>query len=298
MNRKLIERYIWLVDILMSYGKLTRERINELWLASSIGDGQPLPERTFYHYRRAIEEIFKIEIACNRRGEYYIESGDISGNKGLTDWLLDSYAVSNVLMDSAGVAGRVEIEEVPSAREFLPQIVNALKEQLKIEFDYAGFSRSRPEKNIEFEPYFLKRYKQRWYMLGLKENGKSIRTYALDRVTGLRVKGDRFEFPEGLELSHLLGNIIGVTSSKAEVRDVRLQVTRTQAKYFRALPFHDSQKEELTGDDYSVFSYRLKLNYELVHEIMGLGDAVKVLAPRELQVMVANELKKALEQYS
>lgn len=297
MNRTLIARYIWLVDTLTTHGRLTREEINRLWILSNLSDGNPIPERTFYHYRRAIEEIFKIDIACNRRGEYYIERGSEGESNGMTDWLLDSFAVNNLLAEAPDIADRIEIEEVPSAREFLPSVLSAVREGRALRFDYAGFNRSMTERGIEFHPYFLKRYKQRWYMIGLKVKSSDLRTYALDRVKAVEQTGETFDLPEGLTLAGLFGNLVGVTSSKAEERTVRLKTTRTQAKYFRALPLHRSQKEELTGEDYSVFSFRLKLNYELVHELMSVGDGVKVLEPRELQVMVTNELRKALDRY-
>lgn len=297
MNKNLISRYIWLVDTLTTHGRLTREEINSLWLKSRLSEGNPLPERTFYHYRRAIEEIFKIEIGCNSRGEYFIREEEGKGSKGMTDWLLDSFAINNLLTDAPDIADRIEVEEVPSAREFLPTVMNAMRSMNAISFDYAGFNRSLTERKIEFHPYFLKRYKQRWYMIGKRVKSNDLRTYALDRVKAMQVSGEHFELPEGLSASHIFGNILGVTSSKADERTVKLKATRTQAKYFRALPLHSSQKEELTDTDYSIFSYRLKLNYELVHELMSLGDGIKVLEPKELKVMITSELRKALDQY-
>lgn len=133
-------------------------------------------------------------------------------------------------------------------------------------------------------------------MIGLKEKGRSIRTYALDRVTDLKIMDEKFRMPEELTSQDFFGNIIGVTTSQAQVRTVKLKTTPTQAKYFRALPLHPSQQEE-THDNYSIFTYRLKLNYELVHEILGLGDSVKVVEPPELKVMVTNQLKDTLAQY-
>lgn len=298
MNRKLIARYVWLVDLLQSHGKLTREQINELWIRSNVGDGNPLPPRTFYHYRRAIEEIFNIEIACNSSGEYYIERNEGDSGKGMTDWLLDSFAINNLLAEAPDIADRIEIEEVPSAREFLPSVINSLREGRTIKFDYAGFNRSMTERGIEFHPYFLKRYKQRWYMIGWRVKSNDLRTYALDRVKALRLSDSLFKLPEDISLGQLFGSILGVTSSKADIRTVRLRATRTQAKYFRALPLHSSQQEELVADNYSIFKYRLKLNYELVHELMSLGDGIMVIEPKELKIMVATELRKALEQYT
>ena len=120
--------------------------------------------------------------------------------------------------------------------------------------------------------------------------------YGLDRVKEMTVIDEKFVKDPEVTLEDLFGNVLGVTSSKADVRTVRLEATATQAKYFRALPLHHSQEEEV-HDRYSIFTYRLKLNYELVHEVMALGEAVKVLDPPELKAMVVTELENALKRY-
>lgn len=296
MARDLISRYIWIVDTLNRYGRLSRAALNELWLRSAYSDGNPIPERTFYHYRRAIEENFHIQISCTKSGEYYIEQDTDADHRAVTNWLLDSYAVNTAVKDSVAAAGRISVEEVPSAREYLPLVLDAIGMSQKLVFTYAGFNRSRAEKGIVFRPYFVKRYKQRWYMIGMREKTGDIRTYALDRVKELNLINEHFEIPEEITPAAMFGNIIGITSSKAAVRRVRIRTTPTQAKYFRALPFHASQQEEI-HDNYSVFTYKLKLNYELVHELLGYGSEVTVLDPPELRVMIAEELSSMMNQY-
>lgn len=296
MARDLIGRYVWIVDTLTRYEKLSRKELNRLWLRSPISEGEPLPERTFFHYRRSIEKNFNIEIACDRQGNYYIENDHSVRNKVFTNWMLDSYAVSSALKDSNATIDRVELEDVPSAREFLPLVLEAMQNSNKLSFTYAGFNRSRAEHNIVFRPYFVKRYKQRWYMIGFKEKDAGIRTYALDRVREMKILPDTYTMPDDFEPERLFGNIVGVTTSEAPVKTVRIQTTPTQAKYFRALPLHPSQQEQV-HDAYSIFTYRLKLNYELAHELLALGEAVKVLDPPELKAMVVTELQKTLDQY-
>jgi predicted DNA-binding transcriptional regulator YafY len=133
-------------------------------------------------------------------------------------------------------------------------------------------------------------------MIGLKEQSDDLRTYALDRVREMTISAESFVMPEDADPTEFFKNIIGVTTSKADVRCVKLQANSTQAKYFRALPFHESQQEEI-HESYSIFTYKLKLNYELVHEILSYGSSVKVLAPKELKIMVAEEIKQMSECY-
>ncbi len=113
----------------------------------------------------------------------------------------------------------------------------------------------------------------------------------------MNLVNETFDFQSELDPAPLFENVVGMTLSQAPVRDVKIRADYTQAKYLRALPLHPSQSE-MIGDGYSIFSYRLKLNYELVHEILGFGSGVKVIEPKELQIMVAEELSKTLAQYN
>lgn len=295
MAKDIIGRYIWIVDTILSRGRISREELNELWKKSRYSDGNPMAERTFYNYRRGIEENFNIDIVCAPDGTYSIDSEGSPQVRQFTDWILNNTAANNVIAELGSASGRVEMEDVPSARAFLPIAAEAINTNRKVVFTYAGFTRSRPEIGILFSPYFLKLYKQRWYMFGEKDGG-GYRTYALDRVTEMELTPDKFRMPRGIRMSDFFGNIIGVTTSKADVREVRIQTTYTRAKYLRALPLHHSQQEEI-HDFYSIFTYRLKLNYELVSELMAMGPDVVVISPRELQIMLLERLKETIRNY-
>lgn len=296
MNRDLISRYVWIIDTISRYGLISREKLNELWLRSSLSDGQPIPRRTFFHHRRAIEQHFHLDIRCTEKGEYYIEKPASRHDETLRNWLMDSYTVRDIMADSGHIASRIMVEEVPSARTYLGSVTEALKGNNKIMFSYLGFNRSKRELAIVFRPYFIRLYKQRWYMLGLKEKDNSIRTYALDRVSDLRILTDTFEMPAEISPSDFFDNILGITASKASPDTVRIKTTSMRAKYLRALPLHHSQQEQ-SQNDYSIFTYKLCINYELVHEILSYGSSVEVLAPKLLRTMVIDELRRTLDQY-
>lgn len=296
MAYDLLSRYVWIIDTINRYGRITRSHLSDLWRDSSLSDGNPLPERTFFHYRRAIEKIFNIEISCNRRGEFSIEMPGKPSDRKFINWMLDSYAVNGALKDASLQSDLVMLEEVPSARENLPVVMDALKERRRVTFTYAGFSRSRPEAGIIFAPYFVRLYKQRWYMVGAKEGVEGLRTYALDRVREINLRSDRYEIPAGISPEAFFENVVGITTSHADTKTVKIRTDNIQAKYFRALPLHSSQTEEI-HDNYSIFTYRLKLNYELVHELLGFGAAVKVTEPPELKAMIRDEIQKMNEYY-
>lgn len=91
MSKNLFSRYIWIIDTIRRHGTITREELNRLWIRSSFSDGEPLPRRTFYNYRNAIEELFKINIECNTSTfEYSINDGGDAHTESVTDWMLNT----------------------------------------------------------------------------------------------------------------------------------------------------------------------------------------------------------------
>ena len=75
----LFNRYVWLVETIQRAGRITFEEINEKWIHSRLNySGEDIPLRTFHNHRVAIEEMFDVNIECDRRGGYvyYIENED------------------------------------------------------------------------------------------------------------------------------------------------------------------------------------------------------------------------------
>lgn len=296
MSKNLFNRYIWIVDTIRRHGRITREELNRLWVKSSVADGDPLPRRTFYNYRNAIEELFKINIECNPSTfEYYIDGGDAHA-ESVTDWMLNTASLSNVLADARDVSHKVFLEDVPSARQFLSPVISAMKECDTLRFGYSPYSRTGAPKPVTLEPYFLKIFKLRWYVTGRNVKENVIKTYALDRMSSLTLTGDRFVIPPNFDAEEYFRNSFGIVFSHGEVRKVTLRVTPRQAKYFRALPLHHTQTE-MVHDRYSIFNYQLRLTPDLVQELAGYGPNVTVLAPPELRAMMIDNLKQSLENY-
>lgn len=292
-----IATYVWIVDTIERYGRITLGRLNELWAQSSVGDGQPLPRRTFFHYRNDIEDMFKINIACDRRTfEYYIEHNGSEADERLHRWLMDSMSISGTLQDSHDVSGRIILENVPSARQHLGHIIKAMRHNQRISFTYKGYRRPEPTPGVVICPYFVKIFKQLWYVIGLNVADRRIKTYALDRMSHLHTQAETFKLPADLDPIGFFKDCFGITSSPDPPADIALRVSPTQAKYFRALPLHPTQQETI-HDDYSIFTYHMCITYDLKEELLSHGADVEVLRPQSLKHLIANELQRALEHY-
>ena len=297
MARNLINRYVWLVDTIGRYGRITLKDLNDAWLRSDVSDGKPLARRTFFHYRDGVEEMFDINIQCDKSTfEYYIDDTGGENNKALLSWLVDSVSMSGMLSNAHDISGRIMLENVPSAREHLPVVIDALKQNRRIRFTYKSYTRSKPVEGIVLEPYFVKIFKQLWYVIGLNVNDGKIKTYSLDRISSLNLLQETFTMPDEVNPSEFFKDCFGIITNQNSPKRIVLRVEPTQAKYFRALPLHSSQREEV-HDHYSVFTYKMRITYDLKEEIMSHGAAVEVLEPKELKLLICNELKQALANY-
>ncbi|MCX4263915.1 MAG: WYL domain-containing protein [Muribaculaceae bacterium] len=298
MARDLFNRYIWLVDTIRRYGHITRAELNECWMRSKYSDGaSELPRRTFCNYRAAAEELFGIEIKCNPvTFEYYIEEVGDGHSDSVNDWLLNSAVTNEVLAGSRDVAARIFVENVPSAREFLGSVIDAMRHNTRVNFDYKSYTRSLPTTGIVFEPYALKIFRQRWYMVGRNVAENRLKTYALDRITRLNITTEAFVDDPSFDATEYFSYSFGIVADEGDVKSIDLKVEPVQAKYFRTLPLHHSQ-EEFVHDRYSVFRYHMRLTRDFVSELLSYGPRVEVLAPPELRLMVMEQLRLTLNLY-
>lgn len=298
MPRDLVRRYIWILETIKRYGRITRRELDNLWSRSSLSDsGGPLSRRTFYNYRNAIEEIFNVTIECDPATfEYFLVDHD-EHNRNVTDWLLNSTAVNELLANSREVSSRIFLEDVPSAREHLATVIDAVKSSRIIIFDYNNFSRSRPATGIRLEPYVLKIFRQRWYVVGFNTKERKLKTYALDRMSEVSIDSTRFVLPADFDPESYFSDSFGIVVTRSAPRQIVLRTDHLQAKYFRALPLHHSQHESV-HDGFSLFEYRMRLTDDLVDELLSFGHKVTVVSPPELRAMVVDRLNQALANYT
>jgi hypothetical protein len=292
MAANILNRYIWLVDIINRAGKITFEEINRRWLRCEISEGKDLPLRTFHNHRQAIEEVFDINIECDGYNRYYIENqGDIWQNK-LRSWLLNTFTVNNLLNESKSLKNRILFEEVPSGQRFLTTIIEAMRDEVCLKFQYQAFWMDKIA-DFEIEPYCLKIFKQRWYVIGKDRFINEIRRYALDRISEISVTDTKFKLPTIFKAEEHFENAFGiVVSPKIKPCVVKIKVFGDTRKYLNTLPLHSSQREEETAADYSIFTYYIAPTSDFVQEILTFSDGVEVLLPIELRNQIAIKIKK------
>ena len=283
----LLNRYVWFVTTIYSRGPISLEEIQHRF-ESHFGRGEELSERQFHRYTDAVEELFDIEIKYSRSQRGYIVA-DREGidNMGMRKWLIQTFSVNNILHESQELKNRILLENVPSGQQHLTTIVDAMRESVALSMTYHSFHREEPS-TFEVEPWCVKLFEQRWYMLGMSDK---LRIYALDRIKALEPTERKFKLPKKFDAAKFFEDYYGIIigDKNFDVEPIALKVDSWQSKYLCTLPLHHSQVEVERTDEYSIFEYRLCPSFDFQQKILSMGGAVEVLAPAKLIAKVRAE---------
>lgn len=286
----LINRYVWFVTTIYNRGPITLEEIQHRF-ELHFGRGEELSERQFHRYTDAVEELFDIEIRYSRtqRG-YIIADRDGFDNMSMRKWLIQTFSVNNILHESQDLKNRILLENVPSGQQYLTTIVDAMREGRVLSMTYHSFHRDEPS-TFEVEPWCVKLFEQRWYMLGMSDK---LRIYALDRIKALELTESKFKLPKKFDAAEFFNDYYGIIISDEDfdVEPVALKVDLWKRKYLRTLPLHHTQVEVECNEEYSIFEYRLCPSFDFQQKLLSMGDSVVVLAPILLKDIIRHKAEK------
>ncbi|MDL2282903.1 WYL domain-containing protein [Odoribacter sp. OttesenSCG-928-G04] len=296
----LFNRYVWLVDIIYRRGRITFEEINEYWQRSLLNrDNEDLPLRTFHNHRQAIEQMFDINIECDKRNgyKYFIENMDDMERGGVRSWLLNTFAVNNMINESHKLKERILFEKIPSGQIYLTSIIEAMRDSVSLEITYQNFWRETPY-TFEVYPYCIKVFKQRWYLIAYCPNKEDILIYALDRIKHMDLTNSTFHLPKDFDGEIFFADCFGIVVGDGyKTENVLIKVYKIQDSYIRALPLHHSQKEVENTSDYTIFSYRIKPSFDFRQELLSHGSGVEVLSPKWFRDEIAEIIATQNEIY-
>ena len=256
----LFKEYIWLLNTIRRAGKISFEELNEKWLDTDMSEGMPLTKATFGRHRIAIEDIFGIIIECQRQGGYlyYISNPNALHDDRIQNWMLSTLSVSNVISESAGLKDRILLEPVADDNGYLQMVIDAMKKNVRIAIVYNRYGGYNP-RNLNFEPYALKMWHQRWYVLGFSES------------FGV-VQGD--EFP---------------------TERIVLRAYDMERFYIQDLPLHHSQRLVSKCEDYADFELYLRPTADFCAQILSRGKYLKVIKPQWLADEIREKHKECLD---
>ncbi len=298
MVTELIEKYIWLMQILLASGDKGLS-LNEISDKYESRFGTELTRRTFVNHRNAVQEIFGVEIICDRRNNSYSVSAQ-SKIEGTAERLVDSFTVNMVLEQGRKrLNGRIFVENIPSGHKHLTTIIAAMLDNQCLEIAYCKYSSSEPEP-LTVYPYALKEDKRRWYLYAHCEERAALRCYALDRIRRVEILDRKFRFPENFDLEELLATSFGTYLPQEGEKGctISFRAKGIQGRYIEDLPIHHSQRLIKKDGDWTYFTIFVSPDSnDLYFELRKYGALIEVISPEKVRKRLLEDAESVSELY-
>lgn len=259
------------------------------------GYSYSISQRTFQRDIKDIEHIHKIEIKFDYANKvYYIahEEDDQLGQR-----MLEAFDTFNALNTTERISQYIHFENRrPQGTENFNGMLHAIRNNLVIEFTYYKFwNENISERNLE--PYALKEFSNRWYVVGKDLKDNHIKSFGLDRLSDFNITKKRFE-PCGFDVNEYFQHCFGIIAPNADTpSEVILSFIAFQGRYIKSMPLHKSQQILVDNEEELRIKLRVFITEDFIMEIISHGERVKVIEPKSLVKEIRSIHEAALERY-
>lgn len=302
----LFKEYIWLVNTIKRARRISFGEIQEKWLDTEMSGGVEFARSTFNRHKDAIQDIFGINIDCDRKGgyKYYIANEKVLREDTVQNWIVSTMSVNDVISDSKALHDRIVLQQIP-CDEYLETFINAMKRKVRVEVKYRRYE-SDNVTEVDFEPYCLKLFNQRWYVLAHfhrdatpeKEERDYYGVYSFDRMQEVSLTNVKFEVRDDFDAQDYFSECFGVFASESTPAErIVLRAYNKQRYYLNDLPLHHSQKVIGRGENYTDFEYYIRPTIDFCGHILSLANQLKVICPQSLANRIRQMAMDTLEMY-
>ena len=254
-------------------------------------------KRTLQRDIKEIRNIFGIDIEYSKSNKGYFISQSERENMNFQR-MMEAFDMFNSLNLAQDLTPFIHLEKRrPQGTENLYGLLHAIKNRLQIKFTYQKFWEEESSQRL-VEPYALKEFKNRWYIMAKDSKGNNIKSFALDRLTNLEITNQTFQYPDNYSIEKSYRYCFGIISPNGEEpQDIILSFDPVQGKYIKTLPLHDTQQILVDNDEEMKIKLKLCVTHDLLMELLSFGDNVKVIEPKSLAKQIKQAHEKAFRQY-
>ncbi|MGV8878100.1 MAG: helix-turn-helix transcriptional regulator [Sphingobacteriaceae bacterium] len=255
-------------------------------------------KRTLQRDIREIRTLFGINIIydSSRKG-YSIDSTECESSS--FQRMMEAFDLFNSLNMTRDLSHLVSAEpRRPAGTENAYSLLHAIKNNLQIKFIYSKFWNDERQLRT-VEPYLLKEFRNRWYVITIPTGDNIVRTFALDRISDLEITTTKFKKNRKVNMEDVFQYSFGIMSGDGQPpQKVVLSFDPVQGKYIKSLPLHSSQQILIDNEEELRISLELYLTFDLFMEIRSFGEDVKVIEPISLKKQIIDSLQSAVNQYA
>lgn len=298
MSKKIfLLRYLLIIKRLQRSKASFREIEEHVLRESEIRDmNLNISKRTFQRDLNEIRDIYNVDIQHDKKSKtYFIDNADQSTT---TDRLLEAFEMFNALNISDDLSRFVHFEKRrPQGTHHFHGLLHCIKNRFVVKFPYHKYEEDIVVKR-EVEPYALKEFKSRWYLIAKDQKDSYVKTFGLDRIQELDITKRKCPPPENFNANDLYKDYFGiVNTSKGKAEEVILSFDNFNGKYIKSFPLHESQQVIVDNDKETRIKLFLHITSDFEMELLSQGNKMKVISPDRLKERMREIYKAALDNY-
>lgn len=243
-----------------------------------------------------IRLLYGIDIQYDSSEEVYYISDEKEPNN--SSRLLETFDTFNALNLTKGLSKYVYFEKrKPQGTEHFYSLLHAIKNHFAIQFNYQKFLDEQPSQRTA-EPYALKEFKGRWYVITNDTKDSRIKTFALDRISDIKLSKNKFQWQKDLDVDAIFKNCFGIISATdGKPEKIILSFEPLQGKYIKSFPLHETQQVIVDNIEELKISLQLYITHDFIMELLSYGEEVEVISPNKLIEQIKGIYKNALGYY-
>lgn len=290
-------RYRLIINKLRRKPSTFREIAGYLATESEIqGYDFSISKRTFKRDLDDIRSIFSIDIQFDFSQNVYriVYDHPIEAN----DRVFEALDIFNALSVKERLSDYIHFEKrKPAGTENLYGLLHAIRNKVQISFDYRKFYDEQSTRR-RAEPYALKEFKNRWYVLANDLKDDQIKVFGLDRLSNLDITRRPFQSPKAFDVAGHYRHCFGIiTPDNGQPEEVILSFDHHQGQYIKSLPLHASQEVLLDNKEELRIKLHIYITYDFVMELLSYGDRVRVVEPEGLVKEIKGVYERVVNYY-
>lgn len=187
--------------------------------------------------------------------------------------------------------------EYLQGKEYIKDLYHAITNKQALTVTYQSFHAEEPSA-LEFHPYYLKQYNNRWFVFGQNPNYPNITNLALDRIHNIENR-DAIYLETTIDFKEYFEDCIGVTYNEGDKTEkVILKIEATRWPFVQTKPIHGSQRVIQKTDEFTKISLEVVQNNELLNTLLHFGEKIEVLEPVSLRKELKEKVSKLNKIYN
>ena len=274
-------------------------------------DFKKINGKNVYRYTDPTFSIFSQELSREERNLLREVLNTIGQFNGLDNFQwLDNFKIGLGLEDRRQIIS-FSNNLYYEGSNLLGTLFDQISNEVVIRLSYHTFN-DETVRALDFHPYLLKQYNDRWYLIGAADSDKKILHFALDRIDNVEPLPQKKYEQCSEDLAERFEDIVGVTLYEDRpVEHILCWVSDTSKGYVDTKPIHGSYTPIKGEDDNQLhkeypqlqggmfFTLDCISNFELIRELCSYGKELLVLRS---DGTVADDVRKRIsemnEQYS